>query len=150
MLSGWALRMAEYAEEASPGVSKDAITSEDDIEEQLFKIKLKQPDVYDGHSIAYGFKLKDGRYTFIHVHYGESQGFGSSFWMAISNSFEGLQKLVKEKFRPSNYITSNLLVFHAMGLKPVGKEFELKSCKSLSCRKDIIPALVKEYPWMAQ
>ncbi len=148
MLSGWALRMAEYAEEASLGVSKEGITSVDDIEEQLVKVKVKQPYIFDGTDIAYVFKLKDGRYTFLHVHYGEDQGFSSSFWMAISNSFEDLQVLVKDKYRPSGYITSNLLVFHAMGLKPVGKKFELKSSNSLTCRKDIIPNLIKEYPWM--
>lgn len=142
--------MAEYAEEASPGVSKDAITSVDDIKEELAYASVKQPTPYQGRDEAYIFELHDGRYTFVYVHLADEQGFSSKFWMAISDSLENLQSLVEEKYQPSNYITSNLLVFHTMGLKPSGKKFDLKDCSSLTCRKDIIPGLIRDYPWMVQ
>lgn len=143
---GWFLNMVEYAEEASPGVSKEGITSSDDVAEVIKGVSIRHPIPYSGSDRAYLLKLKDGRYTFIHTSYGEEQGSKNWFWMAMSDSFINLQKLVKEKFRHSTYITSSIFVFKTMEIACVGPNFDLSKSKYLSKKR--ISEWLSKYPDM--
>ncbi len=148
MLSGWLFDMVEYADVASPGVSKEGIKKLSDIEEELVNLKVVHPIPYEGRSVAHVFKLKDGRYTFVLAYFGENQGSRNNFWMAISDSYDNLRNLVKGKYKPSIYVTSNALTYHAMDIIGDGKLFSLKECPHLALVKNSVTEVVSEYPWL--
>lgn len=101
-LGGYELEMAEYAEEASPGVSKEGITSRDEAVHLGFEFFRWAPP-YCGWHRLHMLEFKDGRFAFINYYNGEDQGTSASFWMAISDSPQNLSKFVIDFYSDPRY-----------------------------------------------